>query len=96
LTLSFTPGSREDFIKALHRRAPAFYDQFNVRYHVEGRDGDAMKKSGRWIGYAIRALVVRFWDLAKVNFPMTQPNTILTLPRKPILSTFFLSCWDIS
>lgn len=29
-----------------------------------------MKKGGRWIGYAVRALVVRFWDLAKVNFPV--------------------------
>lgn len=65
LTLSFAPGTREDFINAFHRRAPAFHDQFNVKYHVEGRDGDAMKKSGRWFGYAVRALIVRFWDLAK-------------------------------
>ena len=64
--MSFTPGAREDFINALHRRAPAFHDQFNVKYQVEGRDGDLMKKSGRWVGYALRALIVRFWDLAKV------------------------------
>jgi hydroxymethylglutaryl-CoA reductase (NADPH) len=67
LTLSFAPGAREDFVGALHRRAPAFRDQLHVKYHVEGRDGDAMKKSGRWIGYAVRALIVRFWDLAKVT-----------------------------
>jgi hydroxymethylglutaryl-CoA reductase (NADPH) len=66
LTLSFTPGTREEFVNALHRRAPAFHDQFNVKYHIEGREGDIMKKSGRWVGYAIRALIVRFWDLAKV------------------------------
>ena len=68
LTLSFAPGIREDFISALYRKAPAFHDQLNVKYHVEGRDGDVMKKSGRWIGYAARALIVRFWDLAKVIF----------------------------
>jgi len=36
-----------------------------------------MKKSGRWIGYAVRALVVRFWDLAKVNTSFSL--TVLTL-----------------
>lgn len=67
LTLSFAPGTREDFVGALHKRAPAFHDQLNVKYHVEGRDEDVMKKSGRWLGYAVSALIVRFWELAKVT-----------------------------
>ena len=67
LTLSFAPGTREDFVGALHRRAPAFHDQLNVKYHVEGRDEDVLKEGGRWVSYAIRALIVRFWDLAKVT-----------------------------
>jgi len=52
----------------MYKRAPAFHDQLNVKYHVEGRDGDAMKKGSRWVGYAVQALIVRFWDLAKVTF----------------------------
>jgi len=85
LTLSFAPGAREDFVSALQRRAPAFHDQLNVKYHVENRNGDAMKKSGRWFGYAVRALIVRFWDLAKVTPSSLVPVTgihILTPPQK--------------
>lgn len=75
LTLSFTPGTREDFVSVLHRKAHAFHDQFNVKYQVEGRDGDLMKKSGRWVSYALRALIVRFWDLAKVISLLTVKKT---------------------
>ena len=69
LTLSFAPGAREDFMSTFTKRAPAFHDQLNVKYQVEGRDGETVKKGGRWIGYAVGALVVRFWGLAKVISP---------------------------
>jgi hydroxymethylglutaryl-CoA reductase (NADPH) len=94
--LSFAPGTRDDFLGALHRRAPAFHDQLNVKYHVEGRDGDAVKKSGRWIGYAVRALIVRFWDLAKVTLSSIAGYLFSFPLRKRILSTSFLFCWVIS
>jgi len=65
LTLGFTPGAREEFIGALQKKGILHGDQWNVKYQIEAREEDSVKKSGRWVGYASRALIVRFWHLAK-------------------------------
>jgi hydroxymethylglutaryl-CoA reductase (NADPH) len=65
--LSFTPGAREDFIGALQKKGTIQGDQWNVKYQIEAREQDSVKKSGRWVGYAAHALIVRFWHLAKVS-----------------------------
>lgn len=69
LTLSFIPGSTNDFIDAVKQHAHFAEDKFGVKYHVEGRQVETIgeMRSGKWVAYAARALVVRFWDLAKVS-----------------------------
>jgi len=69
LTLSFVPGSSDDFIGALKQHAHFSDAEFGVEYQVEGRQVETIgeMKSGKWVAYAARALVVRFWDLAKVR-----------------------------
>lgn len=71
-TLSFIPGTREDFISALTRHARIGPDENGVRFNIEAKQIEQLvqMKSGRWIGYAARALVMRFWELAKVRFPL--------------------------
>ena len=70
LTLSFVPGAGSDFVDAIKGHAKFVDDEFGVKYHVEGRQVETIgeMKSGKWVGYAARALVMRFWDLAKVHF----------------------------
>jgi len=67
LTLSFVPGSSDDFVNAIKQRAHFSDAEFGVKYHVEARQVETIgeMKSGKWVAYAARALVVRFWDLAK-------------------------------
>jgi hydroxymethylglutaryl-CoA reductase (NADPH) len=67
LTLSFIPGSTDEFINAVKQHAHFAEDEFGVKYHVEGRQVETIgeMRSGKWVAYAARALVVRFWDLAK-------------------------------
>ena len=43
---------------------------------------DVMKKSGRWIGYAVGALIIRFWGLAKVIPSRVYWVPILTFFQK--------------
>jgi len=49
-----------------------FVDEAGVKFEVgTGRNGQEVPslnqmKNGKWIGYALRALIMRFWDLAKV------------------------------
>ena len=80
LTLSFVPGSGDDFINAVKQQARFVDDHFGVKYHVEGRQVETIgeMKSGKWVAYAARALVIRFWDLAKVC-------CFHTLGRHPVL-----------
>jgi hydroxymethylglutaryl-CoA reductase (NADPH) len=77
LTLSFVPGSSGDFINAVKQHARFADDQFGVKYHIEGRQVETIgeMKSGKWIAYAARALVVRFWDLAKVRSSIFHVGT---------------------
>ncbi|THH13236.1 hypothetical protein EW146_g6956 [Bondarzewia mesenterica] len=68
LMLSFTPGGREDFLTAFKKQATLASEELgNVKYVVENRETERIgeMKSGKWVAYAARAMVVRFWDLTK-------------------------------
>lgn len=70
LTLSFTAGSRRDFVNTLAKQATLIRDDFGpIKYLVENPEHETVSemKSGKWVVYAARTLVVRFWDLAKVS-----------------------------
>ncbi|KAI0047708.1 hypothetical protein FA95DRAFT_1492178 [Auriscalpium vulgare] len=68
LTLSFTPGSREEFISALKKQGTFASEEFgNIKYVVENSEAEAVAamRSGRWVAYVARNLVVRLWELTK-------------------------------
>ncbi|EGO03592.1 hypothetical protein SERLA73DRAFT_149844 [Serpula lacrymans var. lacrymans S7.3] len=67
VTLSFAADARGNFIDALKDYGKFAADEFDVVYHLEGRQTETIgeMKSGKWIAYAASALVVRFWELAK-------------------------------
>ena len=81
LTLAFKAGSREAWSSALHRAALPL-DSSMTRFQVEPiqTGGIGEMRSGKWVAYAARALVVRVWDLTKVcaNNILTDPS-LLTL-----------------
>ncbi|TFK41635.1 hydroxymethylglutaryl-coenzyme A reductase-domain-containing protein [Crucibulum laeve] len=75
-TLTFAPGSRDEFIHALTKKftvegtehGRVFFDESGTRFEVDtGKAGEdiGQMKSATWVAYAARTLVVRFWDLAK-------------------------------
>lgn len=64
LTLSFIPGKRDEFASSLKRTSfPS--DASGTRYNLESPQtaGDLLEH-GRWIAYAAKALITRFYDLA--------------------------------
>ncbi|KAI0634834.1 3-hydroxy-3-methylglutaryl-coenzyme A reductase [Trametes polyzona] len=66
LTLSFQPGTREDWVAALRREKTLYVD--GVKYEVDvGKRQESIgeMKSSKWVAYALSALVLRFWELAK-------------------------------
>ncbi|OAX36835.1 hypothetical protein K503DRAFT_867290 [Rhizopogon vinicolor AM-OR11-026] len=67
VTLSFTAGSRDLFVEALNQHNIFTVDELGVRYQIEARDTETIgeMKGGKWIPYAARALIVRFWELTK-------------------------------
>jgi hydroxymethylglutaryl-CoA reductase (NADPH) len=69
VTLSFAAGSRDSFAEALNQHAVFGVDERGVRYKIEARDTETIgeMKGGKWIAYAARALIVRFWELTKVS-----------------------------
>lgn len=69
LTLSFVPDAAKNFVNALKDHAVFADDEFGIKYSVEGRQTETIgeMKSGKWVAYAARALVLRFWDLTKVR-----------------------------
>ncbi|TFK49351.1 hypothetical protein OE88DRAFT_1646394 [Heliocybe sulcata] len=66
LTLSFLPGNRDEFVDALRRHA-FDSDSNGVSFQVEEQHSENIgeMKSGKWVVYALRALVMRFWELAR-------------------------------
>ncbi|KAI0698044.1 3-hydroxy-3-methylglutaryl-coenzyme A reductase [Cerioporus squamosus] len=66
LTLSFKPGTREDWLGALRREKTILVD--GVRYDVDAgkrQESIGEMKSSKWVAYALSALVLRFWELTK-------------------------------
>ncbi len=70
LTLSFAAGGREDFVSALAKQGSFISEEFGpIKYVIENPEQEAIAamKSGKWVAYAARTLIVRFWDLTKVS-----------------------------
>lgn len=69
VTLSFVPGAHEEFADALKAKIVYPADTFGVQYRMQSRSDETIgeMKSGKWIAYAARALIMRFWELAKVS-----------------------------
>ncbi|KAL4080031.1 hydroxymethylglutaryl-coenzyme A reductase-domain-containing protein [Scleroderma yunnanense] len=67
LTLAFTGGARQNFVDALKAQKAFSEDLYGVRYHVENQPDETIgqMRSSKWVAYAARTLVVRFWELAK-------------------------------
>ncbi|EIW55552.1 3-hydroxy-3-methylglutaryl-coenzyme A reductase [Trametes versicolor FP-101664 SS1] len=66
LTLSFKPGAREDWVGAFRRENAIFVD--GVKYEVDAGKRHVSigeMKSSKWVAYALSALVLRFYELAK-------------------------------
>ena len=67
LTLAFSPGATSPYLHALTASAlPPAEDGTHFKV-VQSVETIMDMRSGRWIAYAGRALVVRFWNLAKVS-----------------------------
>jgi hydroxymethylglutaryl-CoA reductase (NADPH) len=102
LMLSFTAGGREDFISALTKQGTFLSDAFGpIKYTAENPEQEAIAemKSGKWVVYAARTLVVRFWDLTKVSMVLPgfrrQNLTALTFARKQIIWIFYSFLLDM-
>ncbi|KAK7684973.1 hypothetical protein QCA50_011808 [Cerrena zonata] len=68
LTLSFAPSARDDWTSAL-KQAGKFQVgdyQFEVQ-SIKREEPISEMKSGKWVAYALRALVLRFWELTKAS-----------------------------
>ena len=69
LTLSFAPDAADEFVSTLKKHGEFAGDKFGVTFQIEERQNETIgeMKSSKWVAYAVRALVMRFWDLAKVR-----------------------------
>ncbi|KAH9948008.1 3-hydroxy-3-methylglutaryl-coenzyme A reductase [Amylocystis lapponica] len=66
VTFSFTSGEREDWVAGLQR--DKFITVDGVKYTLEGAKREETigeMKSSKWVAYALRATIFRFWELAK-------------------------------
>ncbi|CAL1708678.1 unnamed protein product [Somion occarium] len=66
LTLSFAPGFRDDWMSAL-KRTPKF-EVDGLRFQIQSvkrEQSIGEMRSSKWVAYALRALVLRFWELTK-------------------------------
>ncbi|KAL0069673.1 3-hydroxy-3-methylglutaryl-coenzyme A (HMG-CoA) reductase isozyme [Marasmius tenuissimus] len=65
-TYAALPGQNTEFAATLHHGL-SHIDENGVRFEVEATQAETIQemRDSRWIGYAARTLVVRFWDLAK-------------------------------
>lgn len=75
-TLTFTSGSRDEFVAAIARIKPTT-DLSGVRFELDQRQTERIveMKSSKWVAYALRALILRFWDLTKVcHFSLERNN----------------------
>lgn len=93
VALAFLPGSREEWINTL-KTVGEFIDENGVTFEVEHPPNGAddvdigQMRSGKWVAYAVRALIMRFWALAKVcTFKFLDIILANVHCRKPTLST---------
>ncbi|KAI1783641.1 mannosyl oligosaccharide glucosidase-domain-containing protein [Ganoderma leucocontextum] len=66
LTLSFEPGTREDWLGSLKKENTVTVD--GVKYVIDtGKRHESIgeMESSKWVAYALSALVLRFWELTK-------------------------------
>ena len=79
VTLAFVPGANEEFANALKFKPSYPADSFGVQYRVQHRSEKSIgeMRSGKWVAYAARALIVRFWELAEVILSFTRAYTQL-------------------
>ncbi|GJJ10499.1 hypothetical protein Clacol_004725 [Clathrus columnatus] len=67
-TLAFLPGSREAWSVALASQHSVIQQSFHFQVepaHTNNPESIAEMRSGKWVAYAARAFVLRFWDLLK-------------------------------
>jgi len=69
VTLSFAAGARDAFVEALNHDVTFAPDELGVRYQIEAHDTETIgeMKGSKWIAYAARYLIVRFWELTQVS-----------------------------
>lgn len=70
LTLAFLPGSREAWSAALALQHSVIQQSFHFQAepaHPSNPESIAEMRSGKWVAYAARAFVLRFWDLIQVS-----------------------------
>ncbi|KAF8315415.1 hypothetical protein DL93DRAFT_906082 [Clavulina sp. PMI_390] len=70
LTLAFMPSTREQFLPAVEALRPdpswtAGLDAFPTLEIIGKEESFLDMQSGKWVAYAARAFVIRFWQLAK-------------------------------
>lgn len=67
LTLSFKPGTRDDWLGSLRKEKTITLD--GVKYDIDAekrQESIGEMQSSKWVAYAVSALVLRFWELTKV------------------------------
>lgn len=68
LTLSFKPGTRDDWLGSLRKEKTITLD--GVKYSIDAgkrQESIGEMQSSKWVAYAVSALVLRFWELTKVR-----------------------------
>ncbi|KAM5532160.1 hypothetical protein V8D89_014185 [Ganoderma adspersum] len=66
LTLSFKPGTRDDWLGSLRKEKMITLD--GVKYSIDAgkrQESIGEMESSKWVAYAVSALVLRFWELTK-------------------------------
>ena len=91
LTLSFTPGSRDDWVGALKRSTSFTVD--GATYAVQNpKRGESIgeMKSSKWVAHALGALVMRFWELIKKADSL---DILVVLLGYVLMHVTFLRLW---
>lgn len=69
LTLALLPSSRDQFVAVIESFRPTSWSTVSgfPQLEIIGKEESFLEmQSGKWVAYAARAFVVRFWQLAKV------------------------------
>jgi len=69
LTLALLPSRRDQFVAAIESFRPTTWGAVNdfPQLEIIGKEESFLEmQSGKWVAYAARAFVIRFWQLAKV------------------------------